>query len=550
MKVKSDAFKGSDFLYRYTYCEQNKLKMLEGCDYLNELKTAIIDIGSNTIRLVIYQYNNEEGLHELGNIKTVARLRTYLQPSGEMSKEGIHVLAETLETFKAMLEDFEVTEVKAAATAAIRQATNRDQIIAEMKARTGIQIELLSEEEEAYFGFVAVAFSSGTKSGVTIDIGGGSTEITLFENKEIQQSHSFPFGTVSLKQRFVKGDIINSSERKELIAFLKEQFQTLTWIQNSGLPIIAIGGSARNIAQIHQQKHDYPIASVHGYEMTKEDLDELSLFLGQLSFQELRQLDGLSSDRADIILPALEVFRVLMETVGSKSFQLTKKGLREGLIIKKILQTDSNAFDKYNVFDGNARRLARQYGRTENEVNYLMHLADQLYRECCHLGYLQYNAEDLQLIRKAAKVFNIGEYIELSSASQHTFYLIANQSIDGLNHPERVKLALLASYKNKDYFERFAAPFATWMNREEYRKIRDFGALLKFVYALNVSKRNVVHAIDMHPEEDYVQLNIYIKNNAAAEKYQANRHKKHLERALKIPMTINFIEEGWNKDDN
>ncbi|UZN00220.1 hypothetical protein OL548_10760 [Lysinibacillus sp. MHQ-1] len=98
------------------------------------------------------------------------------------------------------------------------------------------------------------------------------------------------------------------------------------------------------------KKHDYPIASVHGYEMTKEDLDELSLFLGQLSFQELRQLDGLSSDRADIILPALEVFRVLMETVGSKSFQLTKKGLREGLIIKKILQTDSNAFDKYNVF--------------------------------------------------------------------------------------------------------------------------------------------------------------------------------------------------------
>lgn len=216
--------------------------MLEGCDYLNELKTAIIDIGSNTIRLVLYQYNNEEGLHELGNIKTVARLRTYIQPSGEMSEEGIYVLAETLQTFKAMLEDFEVTDVKAAATAAIRQASNRDQIIAEMKVRTGIQIELLSEEEEAYFGFVAVAYSSGTKSGVTIDIGGGSTEITLFENKEILQSHSFPFGTVSLKQRFVKGDIMNSGERKVLIAFIKEQFQTLSWIQNSGLPIIAIGG--------------------------------------------------------------------------------------------------------------------------------------------------------------------------------------------------------------------------------------------------------------------------------------------------------------------
>ncbi|QGG50174.1 Ppx/GppA family phosphatase [Lysinibacillus pakistanensis] len=517
---------------------------------MNELKTAIIDIGSNTIRLVLYLYDKEEGLRELGNIKTVARLRTYLQPSGEMSEEGIQVLTETLLTFKAMLDDFEVTDVKAAATAAIRQATNRAEIIDRMKVITGIQIDLLSEEEEAYFGFVAVAHSMGTKSAVTIDIGGGSTEITLFENKELQKSYSFPFGTVSLKQRFVKGDIINSSEKKELIAFIKEQFKALPWIQNVGLPIIAIGGSARNIAQIHQQKCDYPIASVHGYEMSKENLDDLSEFLGELSFHDLKQLDGLSADRADIIVPALEVFRVLMEVAGSEVFQLTKKGLREGLTIQRILQTDPSAYDKYNVFEGNARRLARQYGRTEEEVDYLMHLADQLYRECCHLKYLQYNPKDLQLLTKAAKVFNIGEYIELSSASQHTFYLLANQSIDGLNHKERVKLALLASYKNRDYYQRFAAPFEDWLGREEYRKIRDFGALLKFIYALNVSKRRIVHAIEMHNEEDYVQLGIYVKNHAAAEKYQANRHKKHLERALKIPIKINFIEEGLINDDN
>ncbi|MGE7090110.1 Ppx/GppA family phosphatase [Lysinibacillus sp. NPDC048646] len=517
---------------------------------MDHLKTAIIDIGSNTIRLVLYQYDKEEGLRELGNIKTVARLRTYLQPSGEMSEEGIQVLTETLLTFKAMLDDFEVVDVKAAATAAIRQASNREQIITFMQERTGIKIELLSEEEEAYYGYVAVAHSIGTRSAVTIDIGGGSTEITLFENKQLKKTHSFPFGTVSLKQRFVKGDILNSSEKKELIAFVKEQFTSLPWIQHVGLPIIAIGGSARNIAQVHQQQRDYPIASVHGYEIPKQDLEKLSMFLGNLSFNELKQLDGLSSDRADIIVPALEVFRVLMEVVGSEVFQLTKKGLREGLIIHRILQTDENAFDKYNVFEGNARRLARQYGRTEAEVDYLMHLADQLYRECCHLSYLPFDVADLQLVRKAAKVFNIGEYIELSSASQHTFYLIANQSIDGLNHKERVKLALLASYKNKDYYQRFAAPFTEWISREEYRKIRDLGALLKFVYSLNVSKRNIVHAIEMHKREGFAQLDVYVKNNAAAEKYQANRHKKHLERTLKIPIQVNFIEEGWKNNDN
>ncbi|GLC87665.1 Ppx/GppA phosphatase family protein [Lysinibacillus piscis] len=517
---------------------------------MEKLKTAIIDIGSNTIRLVLYQYDQEEGLRELGNIKTVARLRTYLLPSGEMSEEGIQVLTETLQTFKAMLDDFEVFDVKAAATAAIRQASNREQIITQMKERTGIQIELLSEEEEAYYGFIAVVHSLGTKSAVTIDIGGGSTEITLFKNKKLQKSHSFPFGTVSLKQRFVKGDTINNDEKQELVAFVREQFQSLPWIQNTGLPVIAIGGSARNIAQIHQQQRAYPIASVHGYEMEKASLDELSGFLGNLNFNDLKLLDGLSVDRADIIVPALEVFRVLMEVVESPTFQLTKNGLREGLIIQRILQTDENAFDRYDVFEGTARKLARQYGRTEKEVDYLLGLVEQLYQQCCHFGYLPYNLADLELLKRGAKVFNIGEYIELGSSSQHTFYLIANQSIDGLNHVERVKLALLASYKNKDYFQRFAAPFIEWISRDELRKIRDFGALLKFIYALNVSKRNIVQHIELHSAEGYVQVDITTKRNAVAEKYQVNRHKKHLERVLKLPIQINFIEEGLNTDDN
>ena len=517
---------------------------------MDVLKTAIIDIGSNTIRLVLYLYDREEGLRELGNIKTVARLRTYIQPSGEMSDEGIQLLTDTLLTFKAILDDFEIVDVKAVATAAIRQSTNRDSILALMKERTGIQIDLLTGDEEAKYGYLAVAYSMGTPSAVTIDIGGGSTEITLFKDKQLQQTHSFPFGTVSLKQRFVKGDILNSSERDGLIAFVKEQLMSLSWIQGVQLPIIGIGGSARNVAQIHQQQRAYPLASVHGYEISKQDLLELRNYLNHMSFDELKQLDGLSTDRADIIEPALEVFCVLMEVVQSEVFQVTKKGLREGLILQRIFDSDEETFNKYNVIEGNVRRLARQYGRSEMEINYLKDLAEQLYQACCRLNYLTFRTEDLLLISNAAKVFNIGEYIEHSSASQHSFYLIANQSIDGLNHKERVQLALLASYKNKDYYQRFASPFTGWMSREEYRKIRDFGAILKFVYALNVSKRNIVHTLELHKENGFVRLAIFVKKNGVAEQYQAERHKKHLERVLKTTIKLDFIEEGWKQNDN
>ena len=508
------------------------------------MKTAIVDIGSNTIRLVLYEYDKNEELQEFGNIKTVARLRTQLMPNGEMSEEGIQLLLHTLSSFKIMLTDYNVTDIKAVATAAVRQAINNKEIITRMKKETGISIEILSEEEEAYYGFVAVAHSMDTPSAVTIDIGGGSTEITLFKNKKLQKTISFPFGTVSLKQKFVSGDIINEQERAELRQFVTEQFTSLNWIQQVELPVIAIGGSARNVAQIHQQQIEYPLSGVHQYEMHEDELIDLKEELAKLSFDQLKQLDGLSSDRADIIVPALEVFTSLMAIVGTQSFQISKKGLREGLIISQVLQGDVKAFDKYNVFDENARRLAIKYGRSAEEVNTLVNLSEQFYRECCKLDMFEFIEEDLQLITKAAKVYAIGEYIELDSSSQHTFYLLANQSISGMNHVNRVKLALLASYKNRHYFRRFATPYETWITKEQLKKLRDFGALLKFIYALNMSKRNIVTNVTLEQIDEVIHVSVTTSKRAIAEAYQADRQKKHIERVFKKDVEINFTVGG------
>lgn len=510
------------------------------------LKTAIIDIGSNTIRLVLYAYSEKEGLHEFGNIKTVARLRTYLLSSGEMSEEGIQVLADTLNSFRHILADYQVTDIKAVATAAVRQAINNEEIIMRMKKETGITIDILSGEEEAYYGFIAVAHSMDTPSAVTIDIGGGSTEITLFINKKLQKTISFPFGTVSLKQKFVRNSIINETELEKLRTYVTEQFSKLDWITQLGLPIIAIGGSARNIAQVHQQKNNYPLSGIHQYEMKRNDLVGLRDDLIKFSYDQLKQLDGLSSDRADIIIPALEVFIALMAVTDSQVFQISKKGLREGLIISRVIRKNSKAYDKYNVFDESARRLTRAYDRTDNEVETLVDLTEQFYRECCHLNFFEFCDKDLEMLKKGAKVYSIGEYIELDSASQHTFYLIANQSIEGLSHVDRVKLALLASYKNRDYFQRFAQPFESWISKEELKKIRDFGSMLKFIYALNMTKRNVIKKLVVEKSGSKIQIEMITSERAIAEMAQAEKQKKHIERVFKKSVELVFkVEEGW-----
>ncbi len=131
---------------------------------MQKLKTAIIDIGSNTIRLAMYQYDKDEGLHEFDNIKTVARLRTHLLPSGEMSEEGIRTLAETLVSFKQILDDYGVTDIQTVATAAVRQASNNEQIIEKMKEESGIKIRYFIGRGRGLFWF----FSRRKFNGYTI----------------------------------------------------------------------------------------------------------------------------------------------------------------------------------------------------------------------------------------------------------------------------------------------------------------------------------------------------------------------------------------------
>lgn len=509
-------------------------------------KTAIIDIGSNTVRLVIYNYDNEGTLHELANMKKTARLRSYIDDTGVMNEEGIESLKELLLNFKQILEDFDVPFVYAAATAAIRQATNHAQIIAQMTAETGIELQLLSEEQEAYFGFVAVAYSMSTPSAITIDMGGGSTEITMFENKTLQHTHSFPFGTVSLKQKFIAGDTMTAAESKQLIAYVRKHFLSLPWIVDQHLPIIGIGGSARNIAQIHQQRIKHPISNVHHYEMKQDDMDELAQFLWTQSYEDLHQLEGLSADRADSILLAMEVFRTLMEVVHTPTFLFSKKGLREGIMINRVLQETPDAYNKYDIFGGSSRKLAASFGRSYEEQQYIDFLVTTLYRQACKEFQLIRMERELSFLRGAAPLYNLGDFIEQDSASQHTFYLIANQAIPGTSHRDRLRIALIASYKNKGQLEQLLVRYQGWFSKEEIKEIRMLGAILKFIFALNVSKRMVVKAVELKNDDDEVRITFTTSKTAAAESYAAERQKKHIERILKKTVTLQFYVERTN----
>lgn len=504
-------------------------------------KIAIIDIGSNTIRLVIYDVQEDGRVKEVENVKTVARLRYDLNDDSVLSDEGIQKLLKALSGFKEIILHHDVKHVKAVATATVRQATNKESILRQIKNQVDLDIEILSEYEEAYYGFVAVALTTPIQSGITIDIGGGSTEVTFFDKKQLKHSYSFPFGVVSLKNQFLKGDSVTLEERKKLRAFINEQFEMLPWLKGSNKCLIAIGGSARNVAQMNQAEEDYPIAGVHQYEMSIHALEKLREKLIGLDYKAIESIEGLSKDRADIIIPAMEVFHALYKISDSSGMMISRKGLREGVIFNEIYPNLTN-LQEIDVYEESAKELAIEFSLDQTHTNHMKKLSTELFHGLRKHQSLSIQEGDLLLLQKAASVYYLGEYIDSESSSQHTFYILANRSINGLLHKERVKIAALASFKNYATLKQYCLPFQSWLDKEELKKLRELGAMLKIAYALNATKRNLVKKIEVKNEGKTVWLYIYYQGNVQAEQYQFEKQKKQLEKALKHTVEAIYIE--------
>ncbi|MCP3026849.1 Ppx/GppA family phosphatase [Halobacillus sp. A5] len=502
---------------------------------------AIIDIGSNSVRLVVYLRDKGGRLREVENVKAVARLSTYLLEDGTLSKNGINKLLHTLSSFEGVLATYVLEETVCVATAAIRQSTNQEEIIKEVSKHTGFDMRVLSEEEEAYYGYLAVANSTSLTEGFTVDIGGGSTEVTYFKDRELIHSHSFPFGAVTLKQRFFKKDLPTEEEFSNLRQFLKESFSSLPWLTGKKVPLVGIGGGARNVVQVDQNLKEYPLAGLHQYKMLDSDLSFIKNYLFTLPMKKMQKVEGLSKDRADIILPAVEVFHTLYEAVQADGFILSRKGLRDGVFYEQLTQGMGTSLFP-SVLEESIQELINDYELDMRQIQHVQHLAKELFSQFHERGIGSLTIDDWTEVKRASYVFNLGEYIDDEASAQHTFYLLANRTIDGLMHIDRLKLALMASFKNKTVFKQFISPYKSWFLKEERKHIRFLGAFLKFCYSLDSTRRGTVESLKVNAKGENLTITLFCSKDYMPEEYQIEKQKKHLEKALNTKINLVFVQ--------
>ena len=296
-------------------------------------RIGIIDIGSNSIRLVIYDTTSEGGYKIIKECKYSARLSEKITKDGCLERKDMETIISVLRQFKEICTAFEVEKIRAGATAAIRNAANSSEIITYLSESSAIDIEVISGRQEAYFGFLGVINAFDVEDGFVIDIGGGSTEITLFRGRRYEQSISFPFGAVNTNLLYGQGGNWSSEQIHKLQSFVKDRLAEHDWLSTgAGLPLYGLGGTLRSLGKLDQKRRDYSLPNSHGYTMPNETIDQFMNTLPYMSYEKRKELDGLSKSRADIIVSGLIIFHTVYQYIGTSLAVISGQGLREGML--------------------------------------------------------------------------------------------------------------------------------------------------------------------------------------------------------------------------
>ncbi|OXM15296.1 Ppx/GppA family phosphatase [Paenibacillus herberti] len=466
---------------------------------MNEQRIGIIDIGSNSIRLVVYEQTASGAHRVIDGSKRPARLSQRITADGRIDEDTVRELAETLGHFRLLCAHHRTRIVRAVATAAMRNAVNGEEVLQALTAETGLEIELLPGEQEAGFGFLGMVNTMDVRDGFLIDIGGGSTEISLFKERTLVESISFPFGCVSLARNYADNGMLNDEGLQELERMALQAAEREDWLRWSpGLPLIGVGGTIRSLAKIHQAVRKYPFPQTHNYAMPTGDSDHLFDTLRDMPLDKRRKFPGLSKDRVDLIVPGLAVLRVFQRLTGATEYRVCASGLRDGLFFS-VQSPDRPRLD--SVLDYSVRNTYALYPEAPlphlNQVNRLsLQLLEQLQRAAPDYGLRGLGERAATLLDAASLLYRIGASIDYAAYSMHTFYLLTNCSLNGMSHRENVLTAAIAAFRSRSRCKAQLEPYAALLEPGDIEAAALLGSLLQLAVALDRSETQPISRLE------------------------------------------------------
>jgi exopolyphosphatase / guanosine-5'-triphosphate,3'-diphosphate pyrophosphatase len=414
-------------------------------------RVAVIDMGSNSWRLVVFGY--EPGTHWWSLVDEIREAVRIGAGMGDQSGPGARMLRpervelalHTAAVFSAFCRATGVDQAEAVATSAIRDAVNGDELLTAIDRTTGLHARVISGEEEARYGWLAMVNSTTIEEGFGLDIGGGSIQTLKIEGRRLADSRSLRLGAVRVSERFLPGEKATRKQMKALREHAAGELAGLSWWSGGGR-LVGIGGTIRNLAAAAMKRLDLPEIDVQGFSLSRDALKELIDELGSQPVSKRGQVKGIKYDRADVILGGALVLAVALEQGGFDAIEVTEAGLREGVFFERLLG-DGGLFD--DVRSASVRNLAHRFGHDDDHDLHVWELSSSMFDGLAAAGLHQYGEEERGLLWAACLLHDIGVAVNYDDHHRHSHYLTLNAGLPGFTPRELILIGLIARYHRK-----------------------------------------------------------------------------------------------------
>ena len=404
--------------------------------------TTIIDIGSNSMRMVVLEKSSRFAFNLINETKSRVKISEgCYENSGNLQEAPMQRAFNSLKSFLNISKALKSRKIICVATSALRDAPNAKVFLTKVKNELGLNIKVIDGPKEAFYGGVAALNLIDSEEFITIDIGGGSTEFAFIKNRKMEHCISLDIGTVRLNELFFsKGDI--EGARNYILEKLKE-------VQDAGFTIpstvVGIGGSIRALSKIIMNRNEYPLDILHGYTYCV-DINKhiLKSIINAKNTNTLKHL-GVKKDRFDTIKEGTFIFDTILNELNIKNVITSGAGVREGVYLTDLLRSSNSKFP--SNFNVSVRSLLDRFEIDTKQSSYLGKNAAEIFDVLKPLHKLDEKYKTLLVI--ASKLHSIGTTLNFYKSNDNTFDFILN----GLNydflHSSRVTVAHVIKYSKK-----------------------------------------------------------------------------------------------------
>ena len=424
-------------------------------------RRAVVDLGSNTFRMVVYAVDRSAervpggAWRQTAELYEPVRIGAHLGPDGELQPLGLQRAFVAIQLFDHFCRShgLESERIDAVATSAIREAPNQDAILGDTRAQTLLRPRVLSRAEEAAYGHVAAVNSSTLADGGVLDIGGGSMQLVRTRARHATDSRSWRLGAVRTTERFLPGDgPATKGQMKALRRFVEDELREAPWVADLGDRLVGVGGAVRNLATAARDALGKTDLGVQGVRVGRDALGGLIDELAALPPGERGSVGGIKPSRADVILGAAITIDTVLDVADLDAIEATEFGLREGVLLDRLLagEAEATGLAAYpDVRDAAVRNLAARYDDDPAHAAHVERLALELYDAFAAIGVHDGGAHERGLLSAAAALHDIGVAVGYDDHHKHGRYLLVTNGLPGFSPAETAVVGQTIRYHRK-----------------------------------------------------------------------------------------------------